>query len=93
MAERKPDVMKAQEMLRSSLKRVAIECGINKDPATFLVLMMVATSALVAEMTNPTKLLEDNGESVIKFAIDELNKYLRQDLDGRIKHERKKGMH
>ena len=89
MADAPVDLQKAQELMREKLAEVARATDINDKPEYFLVVMMLATSALIAEMVSTEKLFEPGTvDEMIDFAKNQLERYLREDLAGRIKHER-----
>lgn len=91
---KKVDYHKAQALMREGLLKVAIECDLRHDAEAFLTVMLVATSALVAEIVSDERMLEPDGpQRMIDFSVRTLSTLLREDMAGRLAHIAKKARH
>lgn len=84
-----PDTLRAQKILRRAMIKVAKDCGLEDDWATFLVINMAVMSATIAEVIGSDRIMTDGGDREIRFALAQFEEMLRQDIAGRIEHERK----
>lgn len=85
----KSDTLRAQQILRRAMIKVAKDCGLQDDWARFLVVNMAVMSATIAEVIGSDRIMADGGAREIKFALSQFEGMLRQDIAGRIEHERK----
>lgn len=94
MKEEKPDLQRAQKMMRESLGRMLVRCGLRYHWDLFVVVSMVAVSATYTEVIGSDKIQDADGvEKMVKFATDEFGKLLREDLTARMLAERKAPRH
>jgi hypothetical protein len=85
----RPDTERAQRILRRAMLKIAKDCGLRHDWAKFLVVNLVCVSATIAEVIGSDRIMADGGEKEIRFAVAQFESMLRQDIAGRIEHDKK----
>lgn len=87
--EKKPDLQRAQKMMRESLHRMLVRCGFTNEWDLFVVVSLAATSAVFTEAVGSQKIqTSDEIEKLVKFGADEFGRMLREDLTERMLKER-----
>lgn len=85
----KPDTQKAQKIVLKAFRRIALECGLRHDWATFTIVALSAASGAVAEVIRSDDLMKDGGETQIKHMVAQFESMLREDIAKRMEHDRK----
>lgn len=83
------DTQKAQKIALKAFRRIALECGLRHDWATFTIVTMSAASATVAEVIRSDDLMKDRGDTQIKHMVEQFESMLREDVAKRIQSDRK----
>lgn len=90
----KPDLMRAQKMLRRSLVNMIDKCNLNGHWDLFIVISLVCTSAVFTEVISSAKLTSsDDVEKLVKFATNQFADLLREDLTERMLKEQAERRH
>lgn len=84
----KRDTQKAQKIAVKAFRRIALECGLRHDWATFTIVVMSGASATVAEVIRSDDLVRDGGEKQIKHMVAQFESMLREDITKRLEHEK-----
>lgn len=89
-----PDTVRAQKMLRESLSRMLVRCGLTHRWDLFIVVSLASTSAVFTEAVSSAVIQNAEGvEKMVKFATDKFGDMLRADLTARMLAERAKARH
>lgn len=83
----KPDTQKAQKILHKARRRVALECGLRHDWATFTIVALASASMTIAEVIRSDDLMKDGGDAQIKHMVAQFESMLREDVAKRIAHD------
>jgi hypothetical protein len=82
-------MQRAQMILKRAMVKMAKDCGLRHDWATFIVITQCVTTAVLAELIPSDKLMADGGEAVVRHFTAQFESMLRQDFAGRIEHDLK----
>lgn len=82
------NTQKAQKIALKAFRRIALECGMQRDWATFTIVCMSGAAGVLAEVINSDDLMRDGGEKQIKHMVAQFESMLREDIARRLEHEK-----